>query len=421
MSPSVGGDTGTVGSSEIGTRLATVLAVACGTSVANVYYAQPLVERIGADLGVGTGELGLTTTLTQAGYLLGLVLLVPLGDLVDRRRLIVSLTSAAACGLVGIAVSRDAVWFFAASALVGSASVVVQVIVAYGAALSAPRQRGRVVGTVTGGVVIGILLARTVSGLIAEVAGWRAVFAVSAALMLGSAAVLARLLPRDHVARERVSYAYLVGSVVRLSVREPVFRIRGLIGLLMFAAFGALWGSMALPLAAAPWHLSTGEIGMFAIAGAAGALGATRAGRLADRGRAQTVSAIALVLLALSWAAIAATPYSLVLLVVGVIVFDLAAQALHVTNQHLVVHIDPATSSRLIGSYMVYYSLGSGGGAVAATALYSVAGWHAVCALGATLSISASAVWAVDRLRHRRTSVSDPGGVAPPHPVAARD
>ncbi|MBF6475525.1 MULTISPECIES: MFS transporter [Nocardia] len=419
MSPSADVDAGTVGSSEIGTRLATVLAVACGMSVANVYYAQPLVERIGAELEVGTRELGLVTTLTQAGYLLGLVLLVPLGDLVDRRRLIVGLTAAAACGLAGVAVSRDAVWFFAASALVGSASVVVQVIVAYGAALSAPQQRGRVVGIVTGGVVIGILLARTVSGLIAEVAGWRAVFTVSAALMLGSAGALARLLPRDHVARARVSYAYLVTSVVRLSVREPVFRIRGLIGLLMFAGFGALWGSMALPLAAAPWHLSTGEIGMFAIAGAAGALGATRAGRLADRGKGQTVSAISLVLLTLPWAAIAATPHSLALLAVGVIVFDLAVQALHVTNQHLIVNIDPATSSRLIGSYMVYYSLGTGGGAVAATTLYSIAGWGAVCALGATLSISAATVWAVDRLRHHRASASC--GVAPPHPVVACD
>ncbi|WP_174189099.1 MFS transporter [Nocardia barduliensis] len=414
MSPEVG----PAGSSGIGRRLATVLAMACGASVANVYYAQPLVERIGADLGVATGQLGLVTTLTQAGYLLGLVLLVPLGDLVDRRRLIVSLTSVAACGLVGVAVSRDALWFFAASALVGSASVVVQVVVAYGADLSAPQQRGRVVGTVTGGVVLGILLARTVSGLIAEWAGWRAVFLVSAALMVASTGALAGLLPRDQVARVRVSYGYLITSVVRLTVREPVFRVRGLIGLLMFAGFGALWGSMALPLAAAPWHLSTGKIGMFAIAGAAGALGATRAGRLADHGRAQAVSAIALVLLTFSWAAVAATPHSLALLVVGVIIFDLAAQALHVTNQHLIVGIDPAASSRLIGSYMVYYSLGSGGGAVAATALYSIAGWGAVCVLGATLAISASAVWAVDRLRHRRASARD---AAPPQAAMACD
>ncbi|MGY1945963.1 MFS transporter [Nocardia asiatica] len=418
MSRAAEAGTGTAESGGIGARLATVLAVACGMAVANVYYAQPLVERIGADLEVGTGQLGLVTTLTQAGYLIGLVLLVPLGDLVDRRRLVVSLTSVAACGLVGVAMSRDAIWFFAASAAVGSASVVVQVIVAYGADLSGPRQRGRVVGTVTGGVVIGILLARTVSGLISELAGWRAVFMVSAVLMVGSAGTLARLLPRDHVARAPVSYAYLITSVVRLTVREPVFRVRGLIGLLMFAGFGALWGSMALPLAAAPWHLSTGEIGLFAIAGAAGALGATRAGRLADCGRAQTVSAIALVLSTLSWAAVAAAPHSLALLVVGVIMFDLAVQALHVTNQHLIVDIDPAASSRLIGSYMVYYSLGSGGGAVTATTLYGLAGWRAVCALGAILAMSASAAWAVDRLRQRRVSALE---ASPPNSVAACD
>jgi predicted MFS family arabinose efflux permease len=237
-----------------------------------------------------------------------------------------------------------------------------------------------------------------VSGLIAELFGWRAVFLVSAALMVVLAATLARLLPRDSAGRARVSYARLITSVVRFTARERVFRVRSLLALCLFGAFGAVWGSMALPLAAAPWHLSTGQIGLFGVAGAAGALGAARAGRWADRGLAQRTTGIALLLLALSWAAIAETPHSLVLLAIGVVVLDFAGQALHVTNQHLIVGIDPAASSRLIGSYMVYYSVGTGGGAIAATSLYAAAGWGAVSILGAGLGLLALLVWGIDRL-----------------------
>jgi predicted MFS family arabinose efflux permease len=381
----------------IGTGLTVLLAVACGLSVANVYYAQPLLDRIGGGLGIRAADLGLVTTVTQAGYLLGLVLIVPLGDLVNRRTLIVVQSLVAAAGLVAIGIAPQPLVFFAASAIVGLVSVVVQVIVAYAAVLSTPAQRGQVVGLVTSGVVIGILLARTVSGLIADLLGWRAVYLVSASLMVGLAAVLARVLPRDSTVRGRVSYARLITSVVTLTARERVFRVRSLIALFMFGAFGAVWGSMALPLAVSPWHLSPAQIGLFGVAGAAGAVGAARAGRLADRGLAQSVSAIALVLFALSWAAIAGTPRSLILLIIGIVTLDLAGEALHVINQHLIVEIEPAASSRLIGGYMIYYSIGTGGGAIAATSLYATAGWGAVSLLGAGFSALALLVWGIDR------------------------
>ncbi|MQY31748.1 MFS transporter [Nocardia aurantia] len=378
-------------------RSAVLLAVACGLAVADVYYAQPLVEQIGADLGIGRGALGLITATTQGGYLLGLVLIVPLGDLVERRRLIVALMVIAACALIAVVAAPGMVWLFAANALVGSASVVVQVIVAYAAASSAPQRRGRVVGTVTSGVVIGILLARLVSGWVAELAGWRAMYAVAAVTMLGMAGVLAGVLPRDRIARPRVPYLRLITTTLVMGIREPVVRVRAAIGLLMFTAFGAVWGAMALPLTAAPWHLSTGEIGMFALVGAAGALGATGAGRLADRGHARTVTAIALVMLTLSWAAIAAAPWSLPLLALGVVALDLAIQALHVTNQQLIVAVDPTASSRLIAGYMIFYSLGSGTGAAVATTLYSVTGWSGVCVFGAAISALALGVRFFDR------------------------
>jgi MFS family permease len=249
-----------------------LLAVAAGVSVANVYYAQPLLDRIGADLAVRPGALGLVTTVTQAGYLLGLVLIVPLGDLLSRRRMIVWQALAACAGLVVVGLARDAVVFFAACAVVGLASVVVQVIVAYAAALSIPGQRGSAVGMVTSGVVTGILMARTASGLIADRLGWRTVYFLSAALMLAMAVMLGRLLPPDRIPKERVPYLALVSSVVTLAARDRTFRVRALLGFLMFGGFGAVWGSIALPLAAAPWHLSGGRIGLFGVAGAAGAV-----------------------------------------------------------------------------------------------------------------------------------------------------
>jgi predicted MFS family arabinose efflux permease len=376
-----------------------LLAVACGVSVANVYYAQPLLGRIAAGLHVGAAQLGLVTTVTQAGYLLGLILIVPLGDLVDRRRLTVAQGLLASAGLVTAGFATDMAVFFAASAIVGLACVVVQVIVAYAAAASGPGRRGAVVGFVTGGVVIGILLARTASGLIADLLGWRAVYFISAGLMLALALALGVLLPPDNAAKQPASYPALITSAVTLTARDRTFRVRSLIALFMFGGFGTVWGSIALPLGAAPWHLSAGQIGLFGIVGVAGALGASRAGRLADRGRAQWVTGTCLALLIASWAATRAAPYSLPLLAVGILVLDFAGQALHVTSQQLIVAANPAASSRIIGSYMTFYSVGTGCGAIAATSLYSLAGWGAVSVLGASLSAMALLVWAADQLR----------------------
>jgi predicted MFS family arabinose efflux permease len=392
----------------ISTRLAVLLAIASGVAVANIYYAQPLLGQIGRDLGVGPAGLGLVTTVTQAGYFLGLILIVPLGDLVNRRLLIVAGCVIAAAALISVAVSPGPQMFLIASGVVGVASVVQQIINAYAAALSGPAMRGRILGIVTSGVVFGVLLARTVSGVLADVLDWRSVYVFSAILMLGLALVLARVLPPENT-RSAVPYGRLVTSVVTLTLHERVFRVRALITLLIFAGFGALWGSMALPLTTAPWHLSTTEVGLFGLVGAAGAVGAARAGALADRGRAQWVTGITLVLFAISWAPIAWLPNSLLVLIIGIVVLNLAGQAISVTNQLLIVEIDPTASSQLIGGNTVYYAIGTGGGAIAATTVYSAWGWVAVCILGAGLSTLALLIWAGDRIsaKPRRTARAD--------------
>lgn len=392
----------------ISTRLAVLLAIASGVAVANIYYAQPLLGQIGRDLGVGPAGLGLVTTVTQAGYFLGLILIVPLGDLINRRLLIVAGCVIAAAALISVAVSPGPQMFLIASGVVGVASVVQQIINAYAAALSGPAMRGRILGIVTSGVVFGVLLARTVSGVLADVLDWRSVYVFSAILMLGLALVLARVLPPENT-RSAVPYGRLVTSVVTLTLHERVFRVRALITLLIFAGFGALWGSMALPLTTAPWHLSTTEVGLFGLVGAAGAVGAARAGALADRGRAQWVTGITLVLFAISWAPIAWLPNSLLVLIIGIVVLNLAGQAISVTNQLLIVEIDPTASSQLIGGNTVYYAIGTGGGAIAATTVYSAWGWVAVCILGAGLSTLALLIWAGDRIsaKPRRTARAD--------------
>ncbi|WP_028936416.1 MFS transporter [Pseudonocardia spinosispora] len=386
----------------ISTRTALLLAFASGAAVANVYYAQPLLERIGHDLGVGPAGLGLVTTVTQAGYFLGLILIVPLGDLFNRRVLIPAGCVISAIALVAVAVAPGSLTFLVASGIVGLAAVVQQVIIAYAAVLSSPRLRGRVLGIVTSGVVIGILLARTVSGLVADLLGWRSVFVVSAVLMVVVALVLVRRLPSETTTASPAVYRRLILSVVTLSVQERVFRVRSLLSLFMFAGFGALWGSIALPLSAEPWHMSTSEVGLFGLVGAAGAFGAARAGTLADRGLAQWVTGVVLVLFALSWIPIAWLPHSLIPLIIGILVIDLAGQALHVTNVHLILQIDPAASSRLVGSNMVYYSVGTGIGAIAATSVYSAWGWGAVCILGAGFSAAALLIWISDRITSGR-------------------
>jgi predicted MFS family arabinose efflux permease len=381
--------------------------VACGTAVANVYFAQPLLVTLGHDFSIGTATIGAVVTLTQIGYGLGLFFLVPLGDMLDRRRLVVAQLVLLVAALTAVGTAGSAALLLVGLAAVGLLAVVTQTLVAFAASLAPPEERGRVVGLVTSGVVTGILLARTVSGLLADLAGWRSVYLSSAVLTCVLALALHRVLPpaRESVTPTARAYGRLLRSTVTLFARERLLRVRALLALLIFAAFSALWSSVALPLSAPPISLSHTEIGAFGLAGAAGALAATTAGRLNDRGLSQRTTGIGLALLTVSWLPLALTRHSLWALAAGVIVLDLAVQAVHVTNQTLIYGLHPEAGSRLIGGYMVFYSIGSAAGAFAATTLYAVAGWTAVCALGAGISLLALLLWAVTR-RATVTSVT---------------
>jgi predicted MFS family arabinose efflux permease len=348
------------------------------------------------DLGIAPAAVGIVVTLTQVGYAVGLMLIVPLGDLWDRRRLVVGQTVLSAAALVIVGTASNTAMLLAGMVLVGLLAVVVQVLVAYAATLAAPSERGRAIGTVTSGVVTGILLARFVSGTLADIGGWRTVYLVSSVLMLVMAALLARVLPRhQQKPMAGLSYLGLLRSTAALFMQEPVLRERALFALLIFANLNVFWTSIVLPLTTPPLSLSHTAVGLLGIAGVAGALAARNTGRLADRGWAQRTTGLSLLLMLAAWAPIACLHQSLWLLLAGVLMLDFSLQAVHVTNQSLIVAARPDASSRLIGGYMVFYSIGSALGAISSTVVYAMAGWTGVCMLGAAISAAALLVWII--------------------------
>ncbi len=373
----------------------TLFAAVCAVAVATVYAAQPVLPQIGRDLGVPEAELGWIVTAGQLGYLVGLVLLVPFGDMFDRRRLITWHLALAAVG-VALAAFAGGTWLLLTGlAFTGLFAVVVQTTVAYAAALSTSTERGHVLGVVTSGVVVGILGARVVAGAFAAVWGWRSIYFGLAVLLLALACVAARVLPPDP-RNHQSTYPQVLKSF-GLLFGERLFVSRGLIAFFLFASFGTMWSGLALPLTADPWHLSTAQVGLFGIAGLAGALGAARAGRWADAGFSSAVTGGALVVLTASWLAIGQATSSLLLVIGGVIALDFAVQAVHVSNQHLLTTAHPHRTSTVIGGYMFFYSLGSAAGATATTAMFSLAGWTGSSILGAAFATCAVVVWAVSR------------------------
>ena len=374
-----------------------LLAVAAGLAVANVYYAPPLLDVIADEFGLRRAAAGIVVTVTQVGYGLGLLLVVPLGDRLDRRRLIGVLSLLSVLALLAVAGAPTAAWLLVAMALVGVVGVQTQVLVAYAAGAAEPAHRGRAVGVVTSGIVVGILLARTVAGALGELAGWRSVYLTSAAATLVMAGLLLRTLPRTAGPRERVPYPRLIGSLLRLFAELRVLRVRAVLALLIFAAMTVLLTPMVLPLSAPPYSLSTAQIGLFGLAGAAGALGSARAGRRSDRGQAERTTATGLIVMLVAWLPAVLLPQSLWGLVVAVVAFDFGLQSVHVASQNLVYRERPAAQSRLTAGYMLCYSIGSAAGSIASTLVCAAAGWTGVCALGAAVSLTALLFWASTR------------------------
>lgn len=383
-----------------------LLAVACGASVANLYYAQPLLHTLGHAFHVSNGTAGLLVTVTQVGYVIGLALLVPVGDLRERRTLISGILLVTALALAVAAAAPSIEVFGAALAAVGLTSVVAQVIVPMSSSLAAEHERGRVVGTVMSGLLTGILIARTISGLIAAAFGWRTVFALAAVGMVALAGTLRRGLPRI-APTTQLSYGAVLRSVLVLVREEPVLRQRMMLGALCFGCFSVLWTSLAFLLSGAPYHYGNAVIGLFGLAGVVGAAAASATGRLADRGRGSQASIAAIVILLASWAVLAAGGSSVIALIIGIAVLDLGAQALHISNQSAIYTLRPEARSRLTTAYMVSYFLGGAVLSALTSTLYASGGWSGVCLLGAATAGLALVVWVLTWLRLRSRTRAD--------------
>jgi predicted MFS family arabinose efflux permease len=379
-----------------------LFASAAGISVANVYYAQPLLDVLAADFGISTAAIGAVVGATQAGSMLALLLLVPLGDLLERRRLMLLQGMALAACLLLVTMSTSTLALLAGMLLLGLlGTAMTQGLISYAATLAAAHQRGSVVGTVQGGVVIGLLLARVVAGVLAEVGGWRLVYQCSAIAMMALAAALRYSLPPPRQSapgelRGWPAYGVLLVSMAALLKHERVLQIRGVLALLMFAAFNVFWSALVLPLSAPPYSLSQAAIGACGLVGVAGVLGAARAGHWDDRGLGQRATGAALMLLLLSWLPLSwlQTGAHWMALVLGILLLDVGGQIIHVSNQSMILRDGRHAQSRMIGCYMMFYAVGSGLGALAATYIYAWAGWHGVCLLGAFISLLALIWWA---------------------------
>lgn len=388
---------GAVTDAGLSPRLTLLFAVACGLCVANLYFAQPLVGPIAETLQLHAGLAGLVVTLTQLGYGTGLLLLVPLADVIENRRLILTAMAGAVLGLVGVALSNSAVTFLAASFVVGLCAVSAQVLVPFASHLVPEASRGRVVGNIMGGLVAGIMLARPFSSLVASAFGWRAVFAVSALLMAVLGVVLWRALPR-RVPHGSIGYARTMASLPGIVWRTPLLQRRGFYQGMLFAGFQAFWTAVPL-LLVHEFGLGQGGIALFALAGAAGALAAPWAGRLADRGltRLATGAAIGAALLSFVIGAVSVHFHSLAGLVFAGILLDGAVQLCQVLNLRSLYMLAPELRGRLNGLYMTFIFLCAAVASGVSAAVYAFHGWSGVCLMGGALALAAGLLFLSDR------------------------
>ncbi|MBX9447140.1 MFS transporter [Dickeya chrysanthemi] len=383
-----------VSSSSVGLTpaLTLLMSAATGLAVASNYYAQPLLDAIAQAFSLSVNQAGFIVTAAQLGYACGLMFLVPLGDRFERRRLIVGMTLLAAGGML-ITASAPSLWLMVTgTAITGLFSVVAQILVPLAATLASPAHRGKVVGTIMSGLLLGILLARTLAGALASLGDWRTVYWVASLLMTAMALLMWRALPQYRPSTD-LNYLQLLISIFRLFGNSRVLRTRALMGAISFSNFSIMWTSMAFLLSAAPYHYSEGVIGLFGLAGAAGALAAGRAGRLVDQGKARLSTTVGWLLLILSWLPIAAGVNAIVPLLIGIVVLDMAVQGMHVTNQSVTYRIQPEARNRLTAGYMTSYFIGGALGSVISAYAYQHFGWLGVSGAGCLLSLLGLLVW----------------------------
>jgi predicted MFS family arabinose efflux permease len=371
--------------------LSLVLATACGLAVANIYYSQPLLNLIAQSFHTSQGSAAIVVTATQIGYALGLVLLLPLGDLIENRVLSSRTLLVTALALAWAAFAPNLGAFLVLSIFIGLTSVVAQILIPLAAHLAPEAERGHFVGRVMSGLLLGILLARTVSSLLAAAFGWRSVYLVSAVLMLATAVVLARMLP-DRKPDHTASYPKLMRSVLEIARDERLLRQRALGQALIFMAFSSFWTSISFQLIKTQ-HFSQVGIAIFALVGAAGAAAAPIAGRLGDRGYGRVGSGLALLLASAAMVLAASFGSSVAALAVGAVLLDLAVQSHQVLSQREIYSLRAEARARINTVFMGTVFIGGAIGSAVSGALYESHGWRAAALFGATMPFIGFLLW----------------------------
>ncbi|WP_326624066.1 MULTISPECIES: MFS transporter [unclassified Streptomyces] len=378
-----------------------LLAVASGMTVANLYYAQPLLSSLSQVFHLDTATAGLLITVTQIGFVVGMLFLVPLGDRLEKRRLVTVLLAVATVALAVAGFATSFPMLFAASLVSGATSVVAQILVPYAASLAPDHARGRIVGRVMSGLLAGILLSRTVSSLVSDVAGWRYVYFGSAVLMALLALALRVALPQQ-APTTSLAYGQVLRSTFRLVRTHPALLRRGLYQAAMYAAFSAFWTTVSFVLTGPRFHYSPIGVGVFALVGAAGAAVAPLAGRWADRELARPVTGIAFVVAALAFAVAGFGQRQIILIALAGILIDVAVQTTLILGQHTIYRLDAGARSRLNSAFMAVFFAGGALGSQLGSLAYHAAGWTGVSVLGAALPLIALAYWVTGRRSGRK-------------------
>jgi predicted MFS family arabinose efflux permease len=369
----------------VASRLVTLFAVACGLLIANVYYSQPIAGPIAASLRLSPEATGLIVTVTQAGFGVGLLFVVPLGDLLENRRLVLMLIGIAGVALLTAALSPNPLLYFLAAALVGLGSVAVQVLIPFAANLAPEQIRGRVVGNVMSGLMIGIMLARPAAGFVTQIASWHAVFYAASIAMLLAAVILRLGLPR-RAPIARTSYTALLKSMGLLALRTRVLQRRAAYQACLFGAFSLFWTTVPLLLTGPTFRMSQGRLALFALVGGAGAIAAPIAGRLADKGYTRPATGFGIFAVAVAFLLTNlrsdGSAFHLACLIAAAILLDFGMTANTTLGQRAIFILGAEFRSRLNGLYMAAFFTGGAVGSSLGGWAYATGGWGLASAMG---------------------------------------
>ena len=379
-------------SQDLSNWLVFLMAFAIGVTIASNYYAQPLLHSITHDLNIAVEHAGSIIMAAQFSYAVGLLFITPLGDKFERKHLIIILMVLSTCGLIVSALSKNLWMLIIGTSMTGLFSTVAQVLIPFAATLAKPEHRGKIVGTLMSGMLLGILLGRAFAGAISTIADWHYVYWIATGIMVIVTLLLWSSLPtyRNTI---NINYFQLLWSISSLYKQEPILRIRSLLAVISFALFSLLWTPLAFLLSNDPYHYSDFIIGLFGIAGAAGALGSPIVGRLSDKGKGWLATTIGLCLLLLSWLPLSFAQYSIIALILGVVILDFSVQVTHVSNMSAIYQIRPEARSRMNTGYMVCYFIGGMLGSVGSTYLFSHYGWIAIVVSGTILGLMGIICW----------------------------